>query len=59
MVYLVVYNSPDVHEDFVRIHGAFSSREQAQKHREELFNRHKLECDIRSHFVLDLLKNRL
>lgn len=58
MVYVVVYNSPDVHQDFVRIHGIFSSREEAQKRREELFDHNGVECDIRSFFILDLLESK-
>lgn len=55
-VYVVVRRSRDVSQDMVEIKGIFSKPEEAQKHREYLFDEYRLSTVIEKFSLLDTIE---
>jgi uncharacterized protein YjlB len=57
-VYVVVYRSPDIKSRFVEIKGIFTSKDEANRWRESIFEAERKETTIETFLVMDSGKGK-
>ena len=54
-VYIVIRQNPDIKNHMVEIMGVFKNEVEAQKRRQEIWDRKEILTQVQSYFVLDTL----
>lgn len=54
-VYIVTRHNPDMRDHMVEIMGVFKGESEAQKRRQEIWDRKQVQTHVQAYFILDML----